>query len=188
MNNKHGFTLVEVLISIAIMGIILSAVFSFFLSNYKTFIKSDNQIEAQYQAQIAMNELVENIMEAEALVVADLGNRIGNKYPVKTLVFKIYDEERDVYIKYEYKEDKLYRTSKLEIPLGFDIKDYYKKDKFNTNQYAVGIKDFKIELIGGDKTELEKVRGIKIFITSSVGSEEITLTNQVYFRNWKKEN
>ncbi len=188
LKNKKGFTLVELLLALGIMGIVLSAIFTFFIFNYKSFVRGENQVEAQYQSQIAMNELIENIMDAEKIAVADLENKVDGKYPVKILVFKISDddEDMDTYIKFEYKNQKLYKTNKVKINSTDSIESRYKEDIFTTNQYAVGIRNFQIEL--QEAEDYKESKGIKVFITININNEEIHLKNQVYFRNWKLAN
>lgn len=48
-HKTKGFTLVEVLITLSIVGVILSAIFTFFLTNYKVINKA--QIEVELQAE-----------------------------------------------------------------------------------------------------------------------------------------
>lgn len=186
LKNEKGVTLVELLVTLGIMGIVLSAIFTFFLFNYRSFIRSEDQVEAQYQAQIAMNELIENVIGAEGIAIAELQNTGENKYLVKTIVFKIYEEseDEDSFIKVEYKNQRLYRTDKVNISASEDIKNKYKGDTFTTNQYAIGIEDFQIQLIGTE--DYKKSKGIKLFITSNMNNEEVSLENQIYFRNWKE--
>lgn len=180
-NNSKGFTLVELLVSLGIFGLVLSAIFSFLLFNYKIFYKADEQIEVQYQAQIAMNELIDNIIDAEGIAQDENGYGIiepiinNDLYnDVNRIVFKINDNK---YIEFNFNDNKLYRGENS-LPTGI-----------TTNQYALNIKEFKIRLIGSDSYENQdysSCRGIGVKIVSEVNETEFELENQVYFRNWQK--
>ncbi|MCT4595177.1 MAG: prepilin-type N-terminal cleavage/methylation domain-containing protein [Anaeromicrobium sp.] len=91
-HNNKGFTLIELLIVIGIMGVIITAIFSFFISNLKTFNRADDHIQAQNNAQAAMNIIIGDIIGGQGLVRNE-NNRV---------VLKISDAKS---ITYDYDKD-----------------------------------------------------------------------------------
>lgn len=170
---KRGFTLVELIIVIAIMGVVFTAASSFLLTNLKTFHRADDQIDAQYNAQIAMNEIIDNIMESEGIVSINqnLGAYIGDPIDISEIIFKIDDNK---YIKYAY------NSLTKELSRGQDST----QGSIDTELYASSIEAFKAELIiDSGVTDYNKSKGIIITIKTTIKDSNIELTNQVYFRN-----
>lgn len=152
-HNNKGFTLLELLIVLGIVGIITTAIFSFFLSNLKTFHRANDQIEAQYNAQNAMNKLVDYIIEAE-----------GIEGPLTTpITFKM---SADKIIQIDYVDNSLnYREGENATAV--------KTDPYT---FASNITRFTISSLTNDK-------GVNIDITSTKNDAVVNLSNQVYFRN-----
>lgn len=72
MDNK-GFSLIELLVTIAISGIVLLMI-SFMLVQGTNLFKNENeQIDIQNEAQIVRNQLSEAFMEAKSLVIVKAG-------------------------------------------------------------------------------------------------------------------
>lgn len=61
---RKGFTLIEVIISMAIMSMVMLTVYSLFFSNYKTMNTVNSGVELQSQGQEAMKYLVEAALSA----------------------------------------------------------------------------------------------------------------------------
>jgi type IV pilus assembly protein PilW len=51
---QRGFTLLEVLISSAIFGVVISAVYTMYITNQTTFLRGENKIDLQQNARVAM--------------------------------------------------------------------------------------------------------------------------------------
>lgn len=62
-----GFTLVEVLITLAILGIILTVIFTFFLTNYKTLNKAQIEIELQSEGDKVINKISNVAIQCSAM-------------------------------------------------------------------------------------------------------------------------
>lgn len=56
-HKAKGFTLVEVLIALAILGIILPVIFTFFLTNYKTMNKAQIEVEVQSEGEKIIDKI-----------------------------------------------------------------------------------------------------------------------------------
>lgn len=57
---SRGFTLIEVIVSIAILAVIVTAFSGMFLSSIKTIAKSGNRSNGDYEAQRVMEEKISN--------------------------------------------------------------------------------------------------------------------------------
>jgi prepilin-type N-terminal cleavage/methylation domain-containing protein len=64
-NNKKGFTLVELLVTLGLVGIIISVVMSFFIANIKNYKSINNDAELQYQSQYILNFMTNKILQAK---------------------------------------------------------------------------------------------------------------------------
>lgn len=171
IRSKKGFTMVELVIVIAIMGVVFTAVSSFLLTNLKTFYRADDQIDAQYNAQMAMNDIIDNIMESQSIVSIkpNPGADIGRTLNVSEIIFKIKDDE---YIKYDYSDKELSRGKGSSL------------GNIDLDPYVTNVEAFSVELIvDSGVTDYKKSKGIIINIDTLVKKSNIELTNQVYFRN-----
>ena len=64
---KNGFTLVEVIISMAIMVMVMATLYSMFFSNYKTMNTVNAGVELQSQGEQAMNYIVNAAISAKSI-------------------------------------------------------------------------------------------------------------------------
>lgn len=65
MKDKRGFTLIELIVILALAGIILSVVMSFFIANVKSYNRLNTESELQYQSQYMINYMTNKILEAK---------------------------------------------------------------------------------------------------------------------------
>jgi prepilin-type N-terminal cleavage/methylation domain-containing protein len=66
--HKNGFSLVEILIVIAMLGVIMGAVYSLFITNQRTAYTSDETVEVQQNLRIAMDTITKDLRMAGLLV------------------------------------------------------------------------------------------------------------------------
>lgn len=165
---NKGLTLVELLVVLAIMGIVMSVAYNFFTSNYKLFDRENDIIDAQHQAQMAMNGMVNHIIEAQR--IEDI-NRL-NSNVLKDMLIRVND---DKYIKYEYDNvNKILKKGEAE-------------DKnIKTEKYAKHIGNCQITYLPVGTSEISKIQGLRITIKSELNDASNTLNNDVYFRNWSE--
>lgn len=64
LSRAGGFTLVEVLIAMAVGGIVMGAVMTAFLSQHRSYLAQDDVVEMQQNARMAMDMLVRDIRSA----------------------------------------------------------------------------------------------------------------------------
>lgn len=61
---EQGFTLVELMIAMAVGGIVMAAVMTSFLSQHNTYLAQDQVVEMQQNSRVAMDMLVRDIRSA----------------------------------------------------------------------------------------------------------------------------
>lgn len=81
LHTQKGFTLVEILIVMAMMGIVMGAVYSLYITNLRTAYTSDETVEVQQNLRIAMDVVTRDLRMAGMLV--NYGN---NELPVAAAV------------------------------------------------------------------------------------------------------
>jgi len=66
--NTRGFTLVEILVVLAVFGIIMGAVYSLYITNQRAAYTSDETVEVQQNLRIAMDTITKDLRMAGMLV------------------------------------------------------------------------------------------------------------------------
>lgn len=106
---KRGFTLIELIITIAILAIVLGVVFNFFLFNIKTYNKGEELTQVQFDARMAgdyITSRVRNVSQLSNLEIVDgqeisLG-MIQSMYPnVVSISFTLLKEDNRNLLSYE---------------------------------------------------------------------------------------
>lgn len=165
MRNKKGFTLIELIIILAIMGVVMTAVSSFFIGNLDAFKHASNQVDVQSGSYIAMENMMINVMESQKIIKYD---QVHGEY-----IFKIDDGK---YIKYKYDDV----NKKVQMGEGVSSSSIVVSD------LASDIIEFKISMkdsSDNDTNDKASARGIKIAIKSKKGSSNVEIKNTVFFRN-----
>ncbi len=72
LNNSKGITLVELVVSLAILGIVLSVIFSLFIYGTKSFSIGTNQYDVQSEARLTTDALIEELRFATSLEILDV--------------------------------------------------------------------------------------------------------------------
>ena len=70
-NNDHGFTLVELIVSIALLGIIAVAAAGFLVTGTRTYTNVNYSVRLQYETQLAMNQIQDYVMNCSQGIVRD---------------------------------------------------------------------------------------------------------------------
>lgn len=81
LHTAKGFTLVEVLVVTVIMGVIMGAVYSLYITNQHTSYTQDETVEVQQNLRIAMDMVSRDLRMAGMLV--DYGSSV---YPIQSVV------------------------------------------------------------------------------------------------------
>jgi prepilin-type N-terminal cleavage/methylation domain-containing protein len=83
---RKGFTLVEILVVLAISGIIVTTAYTFLLSNQSAYFSVMSKIDAQKDARYAMDNVIENIRRSDQkqLQTIENGNNLSLEIPDHT--------------------------------------------------------------------------------------------------------
>ena len=66
MNNKKGFTLLELMVAIAIIGVVISMVWSLMIFGNKVYVKEVTDYDIQSKVRVAMSEISDTISQSNA--------------------------------------------------------------------------------------------------------------------------
>lgn len=66
---QEGYTILELLAALAILGLIISAIYSFYLAGLKSWHRGIEQMDSQQSARIAMDKMIRELRYASAVEV-----------------------------------------------------------------------------------------------------------------------
>lgn len=182
MNNNRGYTLIELLIVLALSSIILTIVVSFFINNNNNYVMVMNDTDLQYEAQFITNFISDDLMEGSYVdgVRVYEGNNHVNKIDqssvdklYKLKVNKTYngtDETTTATSIYYVTNNQIHYTDKA---------NQYVGDCPVLGEYIDSIKLTAIPL----NSTFETAKGLKFEINFINGNRTFTTEQIVYFRN-----
>ena len=74
MDNKRGFSMLEILMAIGLFGMVAAVVFSVYVSGAKAWHRTENQAEVQQNLRIAIGTLTKELRKADSFKIRP-GNR-----------------------------------------------------------------------------------------------------------------
>ena len=77
MEKQKGFTLIELAIVVALLGILGYGIVTFFRNTFRTWWQTSQQIDAQQKARAAMDEMTRFIRQARPVVNIVVGEQVG---------------------------------------------------------------------------------------------------------------
>ncbi len=105
MEKQKGFTLIELMIVVALLGILGYGVITFFTNTFRVWWQSSQQIDAQQKARVAMDEMTRFIRQARPVVNIVVGQQAGED-PNTWITFTHIDGRQ---IQYYKSDDSLIR-------------------------------------------------------------------------------
>ena len=97
---KKGFTLVEIIVSLAIMSIVAGAVGAFVIAGNNSYMRGNKELTLQEEAQLTANQLIDLIIDVERGIsfrtttgqaVDEAGNPVADNVPVSELLLRNND-------------------------------------------------------------------------------------------------
>lgn len=64
MKNPKGYSLIELIVVVAILAIVGTAVFGFFLTSSRLYKNDSDEVNLQYESQLAVNQLENLLIDA----------------------------------------------------------------------------------------------------------------------------
>jgi len=179
IKSSRGFTLIELIISIAITGMVITAVSSFMIYNIKSFHRSEDQFDVQYHAQSAMNQFVDKVIGTSGILDIEFSDEdaIIGKDGEYSISWVKLDNSKNA----PPPSDEaviFFRHDKTKPAMFYG----YKSLSLANTQFAYYITDFRLKPLP-DGTNFEDCRGIHISISAKKGQASITVENEIYFRN-----
>ena len=92
---KNGFTLIELVLTLALLGLILACLYSFYLAGLKSWQRGIEQAELQQSARIAMDTMIRELQKAEQFSLHNGNSEIRFRIPgdSRTMRFRLLNDE-----------------------------------------------------------------------------------------------
>lgn len=168
--DRNGFTVLELLISLAFMGLLILMISTLFLTNINSYNREDIILELQYHGQVAINYFSDKVMESNGIKkIVDINNEMPLKSDSKINIKKVIFDIDGTGVIFEVKpNNKLFYGEGLAGSATTEIADY--------------IESISLEPKPLGKTFLD-ADGIEITINLSKGNINESYSTIVFFRN-----
>lgn len=177
--NHFGFTLIEMMISIALFGLFITMMFQIFSTNMSIFSKIDKKVEIQQQAQFVLNFIEGKAIEATGVVYLEdiYGNEkheTNDTTSIKKIVFKNNETRKEKGYIFNLVEDWEGNFYNLKYGIGLS----------GSATVEVGnyIESIEVEPIPSNKKYIE-ANGISIKINFVFDGERDSVQERFCFRN-----
>lgn len=183
LTHENGFSLVEVLTTVAILSILIFAICTFLTTGSNIYEKSSRDIDLQQEAQTTMNQLYDMTLSANSINVSYKNQGLVNEIAV---LFSKTTEEIDTKVNYIIiwmkERSKLYFIKKdasfIFTGTESEIDDLCSIVTDEENLMAQYIKSMVI-----DSSELITNQAISITIRFEINNDWYDMTKQIKLRN-----
>ncbi|MGF7056992.1 PilW family protein [Brassicibacter mesophilus] len=176
---NKGFTIIELLISIALTGVVVSLIFSILIINSNMFYEADNDIELQQQGQFIIGFIEDKMIEASQVIYLEDMRRVAKqntneKVMLRKIIVKNHPNKTDKGYIFQLSKDTGTNTYNLKYGIGL-----YGSATVEAGNY---IEKIEVEPIPFNKTYVE-ADGVTIILYLDVNGQKKTLKSKICFRN-----
>ena len=109
MKDQKGFTLIELIVILGLTTIVMGAVMSFFIANYRSYNRINTESELQYQSQYIINFMTDKILGTNQIVSVNRNSDIDqhNEKVINYISFQYGPDDTKCY-NFEIKNNQLY--------------------------------------------------------------------------------
>lgn len=196
---QSGFTLVELLVSIAIFSIVSAAIFGFIVVGSRNYTTASTEINLQQEAQLALNQMGDVIIDTTRSVnyYGYPGESSGGVAAVKDAEFSFEPAFKSLLL-FNGEEKEEPDGTKTVVPGSGNDKNYqFYWDKADEELYFSEIEvtetDFSsaekvllaqhVREFSADLSQVEEKRIVMVTMTFANGNKEYTTTNNITIRN-----
>ncbi|MBI4688976.1 MAG: prepilin-type N-terminal cleavage/methylation domain-containing protein [Nitrospirae bacterium] len=169
---KGGFTLIELVITMLLIGIVAFIVADAMSTGFKAYFVTDNRKEALDQARIAMERMTREIRNVRSLGRDNDGDgNIDADITTANASELCFTDTNNTAIRFRLSGTNILRSEGTSCPPATE----------NTLAEKVTTLTFSYTYASGSLATA--VRRVQITITSTISSESVTLSSEVYLRN-----
>lgn len=184
---KKGFTLIEVLIALGIMGIVAVAISTFFFSNFRIINETSVEIDLQREGEGAINLILEKAMGSNGILLVEenginiTNNAISGDSSINKIIFGSIDGTNEHYIFQLYGNKLLY--GKGEVTKDLDNDNILSENEVKSERIFENVEGLIIK--SNENYTVSKSISIEIKLGKIQGNirGEKEVNSEVYFRN-----
>lgn len=182
--NNSGFSLIELIVALAIVAIVSGAVMGFAVISSQAYQRQNKEVEMQYEAQLAMNQLQDLVIDAQkgiAYSVNDGAVQVLKDDEIDSVVvpsinskeITIYNDRRYYVVKWDATKNELRYSESHQKPAPDDtwVED---ADEVLMAKY---VNDFIVDL-----SDMDKNGSVRLKLVFSKGKDYEVIQN-VFLRN-----
>lgn len=169
INNIQGGIFIEMIFVLVITCMLLIPIYFLLVSNIKAYNSLSDSLELQYQAQVAMDEMINKIINSQGIEkIYNISREDKTNTSVKIKVSKIIFNNIEKNIVIEQRNSGLWFGYELTAEVIFaNYIEYLEIEPINTNFY--------------------ESEGIVITLKLKKNNNETVINNKIFFRNYKND-